>query len=317
MTLPVWLEEPVQQLFSVRDQNRLPHAVLLQGVGGWGETQLTSYLALKLIDKPTGTFLSMEAETVAHPDLHWVQSEKPGGQISIDQIRSLAAYMVQSVQIAARKVAVILHAENMNQHAANALLKTLEEPPPDSLLILMTTSPAELLPTIRSRCQTLSLKPGTRDEASNWLKNHFDDLDHSAVNSLLFEYGGAPFQVLSALEQKEAPLLLTLQHILKRPDQVEAVVENWLKLDLDLLLCRWMRYVAELQRAHVQGEVAGFFKDLAPITGHLNPDGLHKFWQELVWTRKLIHSTSNPNVSLLLEKLLLHWCALGHTRTAA
>lgn len=317
MTLPVWLEEPVQHLFRARDQNRLPHAVLLQAVGGWGETQLTSYLALSLIDKPAGSFMSMGAEMVAHPDLHWVQSEKPGGQISIDQIRTLAGYMVQSVQVAARKVAVILHAENMNQHAANALLKTLEEPPPDSLLILMTTSPAELLPTIRSRCQIFSLKPGTRAEAVDWLQHHFEDLDHSVVEPLLFEYGGAPIQVLAALEQNETPIVLALQHVLKRPDQIEAVVDNWTKLDLDLLLCRWMRYVVALQRAHTQGEVADSLADLNSLAGNLNPERLHKFWQELVWNRKLAHSTSNPNISLLLEKLLLHWCALGHEKSAA
>ncbi len=225
--------------------------------------------------------------------------------------------MVQAVQVAPLKVGVILHAESMNHHAANALLKTLEEPPPDSVLILMTTAAAELLPTIRSRCQNLTIKPGKSRDAIAWLQNHHKDLSHTEAMPLLFEFGGAPVQVLNALTQQEGPISLALTHVLARPDQMESLVENWSKLDLDLLLSRWMRYVSGLQRANADPDSAVRLGEVANLKNKIEPQALQEFWQELSWNRRLVHSGSNPNITLLIEKLLLRWCALVHEKQSA
>jgi DNA polymerase-3 subunit delta' len=151
MRLPPWLEGLYASLVSALDDRRLPHALLIHGPGGWGEAVLAEALALRLIGRESES----SAATIAHPDLRWIVPEGAGEQIGIDAVRAVADFIVRTPQIAPRKVAVITNADALNPHAANALLKTLEEPPPDSYLILVSDSLRDLLPTLRSRCRLL------------------------------------------------------------------------------------------------------------------------------------------------------------------
>jgi len=111
----------------------------------------------------------------AHPDMLWVMPEveliarklagrtdfadSPSRDVKIDQIRKLIARLAFKPLSAPRKVAVVLRAERMNAAAQNALLKTLEEPPADTTLVLISASPDALLPTIRSRCLRVPFVP--------------------------------------------------------------------------------------------------------------------------------------------------------------
>jgi len=91
--------------------------------------------------------------------------------IRIDQIRSLSAFAVASPQVARRKIVLIDRADQLNLNSANALLKTLEEPVSDLVLILLQESGRPILPTIRSRCQSVPVALPSADQAAQWLHN--------------------------------------------------------------------------------------------------------------------------------------------------
>jgi DNA polymerase-3 subunit delta' len=132
-----------------------------------------------------------------HPDITWLRPESKLRVIKIEQIRELLQLVYLKPTIAPVKVAVLVAADRLNVQAANAFLKTLEEPPEDSVLILLTTEPQRILDTIRSRCLRLSFggdKDGRRDPGLlSWLKT-FSEAAAQEHRSLLGRY-----QLLSVL----------------------------------------------------------------------------------------------------------------------
>ncbi|MGL5390937.1 MAG: DNA polymerase III subunit delta', partial [Shewanella sp.] len=102
-----------------------------------------------------------------HPDLYQIHAD--GHQIKVDQIRELCSRLTATAQQSGRRVAIIYHSERLNTAAANALLKTLEEPGKQTLLILQSDTPARLMATITSRCQRLPFVAPTPQLIKDWL----------------------------------------------------------------------------------------------------------------------------------------------------
>jgi DNA polymerase-3 subunit delta' len=150
------------------NRNKLSHAYLFSGAEGLGKTLLAQTLAKflscenplrkgdSLIDCCDRCISCRKIEASNHPDLHWI--DRPG-KISIDDIRSIQKAIALTPYEARFKVFIILEVERMTEQAANSLLKTLEEPPDSSLLILTCTNTGALLPTIISRCQVIKFYP--------------------------------------------------------------------------------------------------------------------------------------------------------------
>ncbi|AFC58821.1 DNA polymerase III subunit delta' [Vibrio cholerae] len=105
-----------------------------------------------------------------HPDFHVVKPEKIGKSITVEQIRQMNRIAQESSQLSGYRLIVIEPADAMNESSANALLKTLEEPAPNCLFILVTSRIKHLLPTIVSRCQRLVLPAPTTALVVEWLK---------------------------------------------------------------------------------------------------------------------------------------------------
>ncbi|MCS6771019.1 MAG: hypothetical protein NZ740_03215 [Kiritimatiellae bacterium] len=103
-----------------------------------------------------------------HPDLLWLEPARKTRIISVDQIRELIQFTVRAPYSGSRKVGVILSADRMNPEAMNALLKTLEEPPGDTVLLLVTDQPQSLLPTIVSRCFRVNLGEPETPPIASW-----------------------------------------------------------------------------------------------------------------------------------------------------
>jgi DNA polymerase-3 subunit delta' len=126
-----------------------------------------------------------------HGDVHWVRPESKSRIVSVDQMRELMREIQLKPNEAEFKVAIIVAADRLNPQAANAFLKTLEEPPPKSVLILLTTEPGRILETIISRCLRLNFGgEGTRrwdDATQNWL-NRFGEMAGAEQKSLLGRY---------------------------------------------------------------------------------------------------------------------------------
>jgi len=205
---------------SLRDRvDRLPHAVLVQGPEGVGKLALAEQLAARLLcEAPNATSDSCGrcdgCRWVAsgnHPDLRRLEPEalaktgtvsedpereergarraKPSNEIRIDQVRELADFLYLGSHRGRRRVAIVHPAEAMNVHAANALLKGLEEPPAGAMFVLVSHHPARLLPTIRSRCVVVSVPRPDETAALAWLES--EGLAQDGRRWLAFA-GGAP-----------------------------------------------------------------------------------------------------------------------------
>jgi len=176
-TLLPWLVSTFADLQQRRAQGRLAHALMFVGPAGIGKHQLAERFAQSLLcaqphadGQPCGHCHACSLYAAGtHPDLFRLSPEEDSKNIRIDQIRALIEGMSLSSHYGRHKVVILNPADAMNIAAANALLKTLEEPPADTILLLVTDRPSFLPATIRSRCQTLRLALPARDEAQAWL----------------------------------------------------------------------------------------------------------------------------------------------------
>jgi len=129
----------------------------------------------------------------SHPDRLWVVPEEDKQQISVDQIRAASERLTQTSYRHGYKIAIVGPAHQMTINAANSLLKTLEEPTPRSLLILLTSRPSSLPPTVRSRCQKITVRGPTPDGALQWLQS----MTGASADPQLLEFAGnAPLRAL-------------------------------------------------------------------------------------------------------------------------
>jgi DNA polymerase III subunit delta' len=201
VTLPPWLDEPAKQLLNARGNARMPHALLLHEAPGAGGEMLATYAAqLLLCTGPVpacGQCRScLRVARNEHPDYRLIvpDPELKLGQISVDQVRDLAGQLALSSHEGLGTCVMISPAHALNRFAANALLKTLEEPRPGVLMILLTTSPSLLPATLRSRCLRLRVAAPGRDAALDWLETQRPGRENwSAALDVL---GVAPLEAL-------------------------------------------------------------------------------------------------------------------------
>ncbi|MEM1229343.1 MAG: hypothetical protein AAGI15_02315 [Pseudomonadota bacterium] len=229
-----WLTTQIGYLDQLAALDRVPQALLICGPPGWGQQALAWDFAQKRLALDT----ELPPQQVAHPDFRWVEPET--NVIKIHQVRDLSAFAQGSRQMAPYKVAVVVHAHLLMEQAANALLKTLEEPPPGTVLVLVTEYAAALLPTVRSRCLRVQIEPRTA-EARDWLPAMAGD----RRSSLAFEYGDAPLAILEAHERGEEALAPALKAGLQ--GQAEALQASLLAQDAGSVLLRWARYLVAAQ----------------------------------------------------------------------
>ncbi|WP_107852460.1 DNA polymerase III subunit delta' [Oceanimonas marisflavi] len=217
--IPVW--QPLLQ--GVRER-RLGHALLIKGMAGLGKGELAGKLATALLcqhtnNAPCGMCHACELTAAgSHSDLHVVGRE--GRSIGIDAIRELGRIMSESARLGHGKVAIIERAELMTEAAANALLKTLEEPAGESTLILVSSQPERLLPTLISRCQQWLVPQPDTQTALAWL----NEQGVSATPAALSVNQGSPLQTLEYLQQGADDKRLTLLDELVRLAEAPAAL---------------------------------------------------------------------------------------------
>lgn len=166
------LDAPAAAFEAAWSGDRLHHAWLLAGPRGLGKAAFAWRAARRLLGAaPAGPALTSAPEDPAnrliaaraHPDLLVLEREtedgKPRRNIPVDEARRLPEFFAKAPALAAHRVAIIDAADDLNVNSANAVLKTLEEPPPRGVLLLVSHAPGRLLPTIRSRCRRLGFAP--------------------------------------------------------------------------------------------------------------------------------------------------------------
>ncbi len=283
-----WHQPVVEQIAKLLAAGRLPNALALTGPEGWGMPTLVQAVALDLLETTT----RQSIEDFAHPDLRWIVPE--GTVIKIDQIRKLVEFAVQTAQLAPRKVAVVLDAHLLNLNAANALLKTLEEPPPNTHLILATAYWGKLLPTIRSRAQRFTV-PADRALAESWLQQQ--GLEPSPQAWALA--GFAPLKLAIGAQEGAFDVAAWLGTVSRKslPD----VVEELLDADTPEVLARWYR----LLRLSLHE---------SPIPQvNMPPARVHQFSDQILDVRRQLASSNAANARLLCESLVVSWRRLSES----
>jgi len=177
-----WQGELLQRALQIRNEQHLPHAVLVDTCSEHGIDDLAHLLSMLLLcDNPenlsvcgvceacrmmsAGTYADFNRVTLEHD----TKSKKLNKNIKIDQIRNLIHEVSLTRKYDRLKIAAIYPADTMNKNSANALLKTLEEPAPQVLILLLTRNRGRIPVTLRSRCQTWTIKPPSTSVALEWL----------------------------------------------------------------------------------------------------------------------------------------------------
>jgi DNA polymerase-3 subunit delta' len=243
-----WHEAQWRQVRAWRDSGRMPHAVLLTGQRGLGKQAFARRLAQMLLchrppepDTPCGTCPSCRTLGAgAHPDYREVLPEEPGKPIRVDAIRNIAGALSLRSGLGGRKVVLIAPAEAMNRNAANAILKTLEEPLGDIVLLLVAHHPGQLPATVRSRCQRLPFRAPAREVASSWLASRLGAVDDAERLTQLA--GGAPLAALALAEGEAEATVRAVEEgvaaLLAGEGDPIAVSEGW-RHHGAAAVCRW------------------------------------------------------------------------------
>jgi DNA polymerase-3 subunit delta' len=334
-----WQQDAWQQLQLLR--TRMPHAILFHGAGGTGKADFIERFAQSLLCEAVqpdghacgacascGWFLQHN-----HPDYRRVRpealedelpgegeegegeskktakaSKAPSKEIKIEQIRNLADFMNISTHRQGLRVVVLYPAEALNLPASNALLKTLEEPPPGTVFLLSSNSLDRLLPTILSRCRKFALPMPSHAQALAWLKAQ----GVADADSWLREQGGAPLTALAQSEVGNRDELEVLLQMLARPS-VEAALraaEKLHKLPLSAqvsCLQRWLYDVISYKLAGNIRYYPRYQKELAQLAGKVHVSRLLAALKRANERRAIADHPLSPK--LFLEDMLLDYAA--------
>ncbi len=322
-----WQQKQLQQI--TKAGANLPHALLLNGTAGIGKHAFSLGLSKALLcNKPTSQFLACGtcpsciwfAES-AHPDFRLIEPEDADSaddapkkkttkkrQISVAQIRQLVDYLsLSSHQVNARRVILISPAEVLNNASANALLKILEEPPENTLFLLVTSQIQRLLPTIISRCQKIDMPKPTRADALAWLQTQ----QVSNAENALDYARGAPLLALQVAE--EVGLITTMAKQLALGAKLDPFGSAPIFLGVGMeraidTLQKWIFDLITFQYAQVLCFNTAYGNAFQALSKSVNLNLLLAFQDKLINAKKTAdHPLSNE---VQLENILLQYTQL-------
>ena len=319
-------------------RERLPHAILFHGPLGVGKADFMETFAQALLCENVrpdghacdacascGWFLqnnhpdyrrvrpealedepAAEGEDGAEPAGKSKSSKAPSKEIKIEQIRALSDFMNISTHRQGLRVVVLYPAESLNMPASNALLKTLEEPPPGTVFLLASNSLDRLLPTILSRCRKFALPMPAHEEALAWLKEQgVQDAD-----SWLREQGGAPLAALQEAESGSREEMDTLLHFLAAPSVEGALrtAEKLSKAALPALVAWQQRWLYDVFSMKLSGRIRyypRYQKELSQLAARVHTARLNRAVKAAAERRAV---ADHPlSAKLFVEDMLLEY----------
>lgn len=318
-----WQQGLWQQLSS-RPQHA--HAYLLHGPAGIGKRVLAeNFVHFLLCQHPEDGKACGQCKACqllaagTHPDYFLLEPEEAEKPIRVDQVRELVNFVVQTAQLGGRKVVLLEPAEAMNLNAANALLKSLEEPSGNTVLLLISHQPSRLLPTIKSRCVQQACPQSTAAQAHAWLTSALPDESPEALDELLVLAGGSPLtaQRLQAqgVREQRAQVVEGVKKLLKQQVAPGQLAESWNGVPLPLLFdwfCDWALLILRYQLARDEEGLG--LADMRKVVQYLAEKSTQpkvlamQDW--LLQQRQKVLNKANLNRALLLEALLVQWASL-------
>ncbi len=338
MTMYPWQQEPWARLQHLRE--RLPHAILFHGPAGIGKADFIEAFAQSLLCenvRPDGHACGACASCGwfaqgNHPDYRRVRPEaledgEPAAEgedgaedkkskstktaskdIKIEQVRNLSDFMNISTHRQGLRVVVLYPAEALNMPASNALLKTLEEPPPGTVFLLASNSLDRLLPTILSRCRKFALPMPDHAEALGWLQQQgVQDAD-----GWLREQGGAPLAALAQSETGNRDELDALLQILAQPsvDAALRAADRLSKTPLSALVAWQQRWLYDVFSYKLSGTIRyypRYQRELAGLAARMSTPNLMRAIKSANERRAVADHPLSPK--LFVEDMLLDYTA--------
>jgi len=333
-----WLEKAWHSVQKQLTESRLPHALIINGERGVGKRAWADAVAgLLLCDQlqtdsrgmpqACGHCKQCELKRAgSHPDVRIYAPEK-SRMVRIVQIRELIAFASASPQVGQRKIAIIDRADQLNINAANALLKTLEEPSGDTVLLLLQESGRPLLPTIRSRCQTHNLPVPEAADAERWLVGQLALLppekqpESIAMAKALMLAGNAPRLALDYLNSGFIALhdaaFCGFRDFMKNQVTLADAAKAFKALGLDETLWLFEGWAADLARLSAGGEPAHReAADMLRFLAGCNPPWrAHELLDAVREGREAVVYNASPELEA--SRLLLAWQQLMPKRQRA
>ena len=309
--LPLW-----QHVIARVEQQRLPHAVLLTGVAGLGKTLFAAKMAESLLcQSPNEQFHACGrchscqlVQAGNHPDHLTIRSEEAGKSIKIEQIRALKEKQSLTPSIANWKTVIIESADSMTNSAANSLLKLLEEPQNNTILILTTDAVHRLPITIRSRCQQMHLPAPDHSITLHWLSSQGITADAKQVEKIASLTQDAPFAIVKALETNEWQSYQQVQQdfdqLLQQRVNPVQLASQWQQLDLVKVMHQLLSTIKIRLKKH--------------YTEYAEDSKTQQYWQIvdcIVNTIKLVSSSNNYNKTLLIEDFMVSVMRISQTNS--
>jgi DNA polymerase-3 subunit delta' len=327
-----WQQTQWSQMTQLLKTERLPHAILLYGNQGLGKADFAASLASAVLcQSPTSDHqacgLCKSCQLLAastHPDLYYLKptaaatsrSKNPLLSIRIDDVRTLCEKLNQTSQYGGFRVAILNHAEQLTLQAANSLLKTLEEPGKNVLILLVTAHTHRLPVTIRSRCQSLRFTVPDETQSLRWLKDNQPGYSENQLTekqlqqSLKFAFA-SPLSALNYLQKTEHQEILsaamTASVSNKNSLDYAAKLTNYPKVKTLEGMMIWASDLAKLQSCGFDTAITNeqCRIELQKLAKKANQQRLYRFVDQLNFN--LLHSTIAVNEQLLWENLLLSW----------
>ncbi|PCJ26056.1 MAG: DNA polymerase III subunit delta' [SAR86 cluster bacterium] len=327
LTAPLpWQLEMWERLISLYERKQLAHAYLFQGNVDLGKSAFVSALAHTILcQNRSGVLACGECKNCKqgganyHPDIFEIAPEEGSKDIKIGQIRDLSEFVLRTSHSGAAKIAIIYNAHRLNANAANALLKTLEEPGNETYLFLVTDLPGRLVATIRSRCQKINFPAPTRSQAGEWLNGilgkstSFDELLNAVDNNPIRALQIADGDQLKTSQQFVSGLCdlasgqVSIQFVLgliAKTEEVDAL--QHLASTSSILI---KRLLTNSQVENSEESMNTLYKIMSSPQNDVNvvAKRLLRFYTEVVLARRQLAASTNPNPQLIMESLLWHW----------
>lgn len=308
-----WHEKAWKEFEAALASDRLGHAYLVEGPQGLGKLHLAFRMAARVLGAPWPA--ADPPIPLPHPDLLWVTLEtddegKQKKQIGIHQVRETCASLAMTSHAGGWKVAVIWPAEQLNANSANALLKTLEEPAPRTLLLLVRSRMDTLPATIASRCQRVRIAPPPREQAITWLEARAEGDNWERLLALA---GEAPLLALLLAEEGFRELDETfsrdLAGLMAQSREPLEVAAEWARSPLPMTL-RWLDVcTAEMVKLKATGTrpalAAGSIRALQTALERIPLQRLFRYRDEV--RSAMIRNDGVFNTQMVLEGLLAPW----------
>ncbi len=287
-----WLKDIWQRLWLQHQSGKLPHAILLIGAPNIGKTAFATQFATALLctqpyasGEPCGVCQDCRlSASEVHPNIFKVLPEKAGQAIKVDQVREANEFVQQSSFKGKTRVVIVNPANALNVNAANALLKTLEEPPEDALLLLVCDQLSALPATIRSRCQQWVFRVPRQEISKRQLEAYPCRTDFYAAMLGLMQKKSEPISSAQRFQKEEITDLLALA----------------LSLSTDL-----MKYCVSQGSAPLLNEDQANTVEI--LVKQINLSMLNRFVAQLAHWQKQFALGLQLNKTLVLETLFYRW----------